>query len=179
MTLKEFAETWRARADLLQDRALKDRLGVVAANEVSAMVKRRVFLDGIAIDGTQIGQYSTRPAYFSTDQPGLPKISPKGKTKRAKKTRYSETGYAGFRRLVGRQNSHVDLHLTGATFRGCGVGVNASNFPAFGIKTKEATERIDGNEKRFGKIILTPNAIEREAGRSAALRELQYILNIR
>lgn len=87
MDLKEFAETMRVRAALLNDPDLRERLGVVACNQVNAEVKRRVFRDGVAMDGSQIGRYSTKPGYFSVSQPGLPKIAPKGKngSKREKK----------------------------------------------------------------------------------------------
>lgn len=178
MNLKEFSETMQARARLLQDPALRERLGVVAANEVSAIVKRRVFRDGISADGSQIGQYSTKPAYFSVSKPGVPKIAPKGKTKRAKKTYYSATGYKGYRSAVGRQSGKVDLNMTGATFGGVGVGTAQNGLPAFGIKTNEALQRIEGNEDRFDKVTVTPNESERLAGRDAALRELKFVLGL-
>lgn len=180
MDLKEFAETMRVRAALLNDPDLRERLGVVACNQVNAEVKRRVFRDGVAMDGSQIGRYSTKPGYFSISQPGLPKIAPKGKngSKRAKKTFYSEEGYRGYRQAVGRQVGKVDLNMTGATFNGVGVGVGSNGMPAFGIRTKEALDRIEGNEERFSKITVTPSEQERLEGRNAALRELKFVLGI-
>ena len=180
MTLAELQQQLEARAKLLNDAGLKERLAIVASNEVSASVKRRVFRDGIAQDGSQIGSYSTTPARFSISTPGLPKLSPKSKppSTRAKKTYYSESGYKGFRNAVGRQNQKVDLNLSGATFQGVGTGVAPSGVPAFGIRTKEALQRIEGNEERFNCITITPNELERKAGIEAALRELKFILNI-
>lgn len=180
MDLKEFAETMRVRAALLNDPDLRERLGVVACNEVSAIKKREVFRDGIAMDGSQIGRYSTKPAYFSVSQPGLPKIAPKEKngSKRAKKTFYLEEGYKGYRQAVGRQGGKVDLNMTGATFNGVGVGVGSNGMPAFGIRTREALVRIEGNEEHFGKNIMTPGENIRLAGRNAALRELKFVLGI-
>jgi hypothetical protein len=180
MTLSEFSNTLNARAALMKDPALRERLGVVAANEVSAMVKRRVFRDGVSTDGSQIGQYSTKPGWFSTSTRGLPKLAPKGKngSTRAKKTIYSEQGYRGFRVAVGRQAGKVDLNLTGATFRGVGVGIGGNGLPAFGITTQEALQRIEGNEERFDTVTVTPSEQERVAGREAARRELKFILQI-
>jgi hypothetical protein len=180
MTLDDFQKHLQARGRLLRDPALRERLGVVAANRVSALVKRRVFRDGIAQDGSNIGQYSTKPGWFTTSAPGLPKLSPKGKppSNRAKKTIYSETGYKGYRNELGRQSAKVDLNLSGATFNGVGVGVGADGLPAFGIKTKEAVERIAGNEDRFDCITVTPNEQERSEGRADALEELKFILGI-
>lgn len=180
MTLYDFEKELQARVRLLSDPALRERLAVVAANRVSASVKRRVFRDGIAQDGSPIGQYSTKPGWFTTSAPGLPKLSPKGKppSNRAKKTIYSEIGYKGYRDAVGRQSNKVDLNLSGSTFNGVGVGVGADGLPAFGIKTKEAVERIEGNEDRFSCITVTPNEQERNEGRSDALAELKVILGI-
>ena len=180
MTLDDFSKHLKGQYLLLRDTAVRERLAVVAANRVSALVKRRVFRDGVAQDGSQIGQYSTKPGWFTTSAPGLPKLSPKGKppSKRAKKTIYSESGYKGYRNEVGRQSAKVDLNLTGSTFNGVGVGVNSDGLPSFGIKTKEAVERINGNEDRFSCITITPNDQERNDGREDALAELKFILGL-
>ena len=180
MNLSDFGEKLHGLAALLRDPAIRERMSIVAANQVSAEVKRRVFQNGIAQDGSQIGKYSTKEGWFSTSRPGLPKISAKGKppSNRAKKTLYSATGYKGYREAVGRQSGKVDLNLTGSTFNGVGTGVGRDGLPAFGIKTTEAKNRIAGNEERFDCITVTPNEQERESGREAAKRELQFILGI-
>ena len=179
MTNAEFVAILRQRAAALSDPALRDRLATVAALRVSADVKRRVFQNGTAQDGSQIGQYSTRPAYFSTSIPGVPKISPKSKVgRKGNKTFYSETGYSGFRKAAGRQSVKVDLNLTGATFHGVGVGVASNGIPAFGIKTNEALKRIEGNEDRFDCVTVTPNEQEIESAREDVREELRIVLGI-
>ena len=85
MTPNELSARLRIMQEALQNPALRDRMAVAACNQISALVKRRVFRDGIAQDGGKIGSYSTKPAYFSTSIPGLPKVAPKGKAKRAKR----------------------------------------------------------------------------------------------
>lgn len=179
MTLDEFVAVLHARAALLRDPALRERLALIAANRVSALVKRRVFQNGTAQDGSAIGQYSTKPGYFSVNNPGVPKIAPKSKVgRKGNKSFYSETGYAGYRKAVGRQSQKVDLNLSGATFQGVGVGTGLNGLPAFGIKTKEALQRIEGNEDRFDCVTVTPNQQERESAREDVREELRIILGI-
>lgn len=180
MSIDEFSQVLAQRVKLLESPAIRERLSLVAANQVSALVKRRVFRDGIAQDGNSIGNYSTKPAWFPAKGKGLPALAPKGKppSKRAKKTVYSSQGYKGYREMVGRQSNVVDLNLTGSTFNGVGTGVGPSGIPAFGIKTKEAIDIIDGNEQRFNKVTITPNAAEVKAGREAAQNELKFILGL-
>lgn len=180
MTLNEFVAVLNARAALLNDKALRERLALVAANRVSALVKRRVFQNGTAQSGSAIGSYSKKPAYFAINRPGLPKISPKSKVgRKGNKTYYAAGGYAEFRAAAGRQSSKVDLNLTGATFNGVGVGTGSGNLPAFGIKTGEALDRIEGNEKRFSAVIVTPNLQEMESAREDVREELRIIFKIK
>lgn len=169
----------RGRVAILQDRALRERLALVAANRVSALVKRRVFQNGTAQDGSSIGDYSTKPAYFSTNKPGVPKIAPKSKVgRKGNKTYYAAGGYAEYRKAVGRQSAKVDLNLTGATFAAVGVGQSANGLPAFGIKTKEALHRIEGNEDRFNAVTVTPNQQEIESAREDVRKEIRIALGI-
>jgi len=180
MTLEEFIEANRAKIRLLEDRALNERLGVVACNRISALVKRRVYRDGIAQNGSPIGRYSTKEGYFTTSLPGLPKIAPKSKVgRKGNKTFYSKTGYKGYREAVGRQSETVDLNLTGATFQATGVGQGQGGKIAFGIKNRRAAEIMDSNEQRFGKIIASPNQTEVESAHDDVREELAIILKIK
>lgn len=180
MTLDDFSKTMSERAALLADPSLRERLAVVAANTVIVLVKRRVFRDGIAQDGSLIGKYSTTEAWYPIFKPGVPKISPKGKPEnsKAKKTFYSETGYSGYRARLGRQNSKVDLNLSGGTFNAVKIGVGEKGITGMGVITALARDIIEGNEARFDCVTVTPNEEERAAGRDAAKRELEFILGI-
>ena len=62
MTPNELSARLRIMQEALQNPALRDRMAVAACNQISALVKRRVFRDGIAQDGGKIGSYSTKPA---------------------------------------------------------------------------------------------------------------------
>lgn len=180
MTLEEFVELNKAKIRLLEDRELNERLGVVACNRVSALVKRRVFSEGEAQDGSKIGSYSTKEGWFTTNTPGLPKLSPKGKgpKPRAKKTVYQEQGYKGFRTAVGRQSSYVDLNLTGSLFRSVGVGQGRGGTIAFGIKNDASADIMQGHEEKYSKIIATPNAQEIESAHDDVREELAIILRL-
>ena len=179
MTGTEFAAILRQRAAILQNSALRERLALVAAMRVSALVKRRVFQNGAAQDGSQIGTYSRKPGYFPTNTPGLPKIAPKSKVgRKGNKTYYAAGGYAEYRKAAGRQSAKVDLNLTGATFFGVGVGTGTNALPAFGIKTKEALDRIEGNEARFDAVTVTPNKEEIESAHEDVRKEIRIALGI-
>lgn len=179
MTNQELVAVLRGRIAALQNPALRERLAIVAANRVSALVKRRVFQNGLAQDGSKIGTYSTKPAYFATNKPGVPKIAPKSKVgRKGNKTYYAAGGYAEYRKAAGRQSQTVDLNLTGATFSGVGVGQAANRLPGFGIKTKEALQRIEGNEARFDAVTVTPNKEEIESARKDVRKEIRIILGI-
>jgi len=179
MTTEEFIAILNARTALLNDPNLRERLALIAANRVSAEVKRRVFFRGVAQDGSQIGQYSKKPAYFPKSTPGLPKLPGRSKVgRKGNKTYYSPAGYAGYRAATGRQNSKVDLNMTGATFDAVGVGNGPNGLPAFGIKTKEALNRIEGNEQRFQAVTVTPNDVEVQSAREDVREELRFIFGI-
>lgn len=86
-------------------------------------IKRRIFNEGMATDGGEIGQYSTKPIYVNpVNSPaafGRPigKTGSKFKTGTKKgqdhKTRYFPNGYKGFRDAIGRPTDKVNLSLSG------------------------------------------------------------------
>ncbi len=183
MTTEEFIAILNARTALLNDPNLRERLALIAANQVSVDVKRRVFQKGIAQDGLEIGKYSSTSAYFPINKPGLPSINPLGKNRRKpgqkqNKTFYAKDGYSQYRKRVGRQNNRVDLNLTGSTALAVGVGQVDNRLPAFGIKNADAVKIIDGNEQRFKANIITPSKSEVEAAREAVREELRFIFGI-
>ncbi|MDX1472236.1 MAG: hypothetical protein R3213_12125, partial [Flavobacteriaceae bacterium] len=101
------------------------RVSTAAAFRVLAEMKRRIFVNGLASDETQIGTYSTSPFYINPNSLiGVSKsgVSPQGKNGlsvfkngKAKKTRYLGNGYKELRELTGRQSNFVDLNFSGST----------------------------------------------------------------
>lgn len=92
----------------------------IAAFTTTAQMGERIFDEGKKEDGSEIGQYSTKPTYISLAVAPKPKGRPTGKTGKSKfkngedhKSKYFPSGYKGYRENIGRQTAHVDLSLTG------------------------------------------------------------------
>jgi len=122
--LAKSADSLAAKLKLLEPGgAIYDNIMRAVSLTMLSAVKRRIYLEGRAADGSDIGQYSTRPIYIN------PKNSPKdfgrpiGKTgskfktgeKKGQdhKTRYFPDGYKGFRNSIGRPVNKVNLSLSG------------------------------------------------------------------
>jgi hypothetical protein len=162
------------------------RISAAAAFAVIGEYKQRIFTEGLATDGTPIGQYSTRPYYQNPNAlVGVPTggIVPQGRTGKtqfkngkAYKTRYLARGYAELRELTGRQSNTVDLNFSGSLERS--IQVVQEDSTAFIRYTNEIeTEKMIGNELRFGRTISEPTEDERETGIRAAQLEIESILN--
>lgn len=162
------------------------RIQTAASIVVLAEMKQRIFSDGIATDGSAIGQYSTNPFYQNPDDlVGVPssQVKPLGKNgsatfKNGKKkvTRYLPQGYAELREILGRQAETVDLNLSGSLERDFTIGDNDGNI-AVGIINEESIQKMDDNEERFGKEISFPTDDEIEKGNNAASIEIGEIFN--
>lgn len=152
-------------------------LALVAAKELEAVMKRRIFQDGKAQNGQQIGKYSTKPIYVNPNKPkkGLPKsklskLKPRGKDPKSgtrfkngkpRKTHYLDKGYSGLRRVFGRQNSKVDLNLTGSLR--LSIKTVSRRSAAAVVFTDAADQaKARGNERRFRKRIFSPSLSEKE-----------------
>ena len=142
--------------------------------DLQADMIQRVFDAGVDSQGAEIGKYSTKPMYYSLSQKNsqMRSSSLKGKGKfsnspefangKKRKSQYFPGGYSEFRSTVGRQNSKVDLRLTGSLLRSIQVGVG-SNQVSLGFNNDDEYEKAKGNEERFNKIIFAPSITEIEA----------------
>lgn len=161
------------------------RVSTAAAFTVLAQYKRRIFVDGLATDGSQIGQYSTNPYYQNPNNlqgVALSGVSPLGKNGldtfkngRKKKTRYLAGGYKELRELTGRQSDFVDLNFSGSTEGSIQVGQRGEEV-VIGFANEQSAEIMAGNEERFGKEIVATSEEEREIGIKAARNELLAII---
>lgn len=139
---------------------------LVGAKSGEAIIKRRVFNQGLDKNGNKIGDYSTKSAYFSRGQfvrksafkPGGKK-NPKRKNKKDPKTMYIAEGYKGLRSVNGRQVGYVDLQYTGDLFQSIQI-VGQGDRPVLKIITKKEADISEGLEKRFGKTIFELGASE-------------------
>jgi hypothetical protein len=162
-----------------------ERLSQVAAFNVIAEYKNRIFVEGRTTDGTQIGQYSTVPFYQNPNKlPGVSSagVTPQGKTGQSRfkngnphKTRYLPQGYKELRELTGRQSATVDLNFSGSLERSVKV-VQEDNRAIIRYTVPEETEKMTANEERFGQLIHELSDEENEIGTTAAAEELRAIL---
>ena len=143
-----------------------DKAKIAGANQIEADFKKRVFTDGKKTDGSDIGVYDTVPTYVSIDgakkkygsQLKSSALKPIGKTGQSKfkngkphKSQYFGDGYAGFRAQVGRQNSKIDLNLTGNLQDSIATGVTQKGLQ-LGFINSEGAELASYHDQRFGEI---------------------------
>lgn len=135
------------------------------AGSTQGEVIERIFDDGLASDGSQIGQYSTRPISISRkNQP-----TNTGQT-------YFKGGYKEFRAKAGRQNSYVDLALTTELRREFSTNVSfVDGSWQWSIVTNK--DKANGNEKRFGKRIFALSEDESVRHAKRIERKLIQYLN--
>ena len=188
ISIQEYKKRLKIVVELLKNTPrLIQNIAVVAGKAMYAEFVQRIFNKGLAADGSPIGSYSTKPAYFNPKQKGQsgvpkpriglpqtrvvkgkrqPALSPIGKggqtvfkNGRPHKTAYVKTGYAGFRKAYGRQNSRVDLNLTGSLFLSVQLATTKSGVILF-FATQNEAKKARGNELKFGKIIFNTNSKE-------------------
>lgn len=181
MTPKEFYERLLAYQNEVKEKTLD--ILEVAAFEVLAEMQNRIFNKGLAADSSKIGTYSTEPIYVSVPYKGLPKSGLKkvgkvrkdGKAKKTKKTSYMEKGYKEFRGKVGRENSFVNLDLTGSLRLSMIVDKKNQSQVVLRIKKSKDTEKARANETRFGKNIFSMTLAEKKIFLEALEREILLI----
>lgn len=125
---------------------------VPAANKLLADTKNRITNEGKASDGSKIGSYSTRPAYYSKNQfvkKGA--FKPQGKAGRNKnaKSMYLQQGYKQFKEVQGRQSQFINSELSGDTMLAYQSQVQGNADILQGLTTQKAAKIRQGNEKRF------------------------------
>ena len=161
------------------------RISQVAAFQVIAEYKQRIFFEGLDSSGSPIGQYSVNPFYInplSLTTVSASGIKPMGKNGQSvfkngnpHKTKYLTQGYAELRTLTGRQAEKVDLNFSGSLFESIKVTENG-NVSSVTYTNDEMANIMEFNEERFAKVISEVSDAEREIGETAAQNELLAIL---
>ena len=154
------------------------QISVIAANEAMAEMLDRIFVKGLAADGTKIGDYSNDPIYVSVPYPQLRNAGLRKKGRQGKKTKRSaffSKGYKEFRQQAGRQSGFVDLNLTGSLFNSVKVGKYQGKVVIF-FDQDESIVKAQGNEKRFGKEIFTLSREGIKIVNEAIARELNLLI---
>ena len=161
------------------------RISQVAAFQVIAEYKQRIFFLGLDTSGGSIGQYSVNPFYInplSLTTVSAGGVKPQGKNGQSvfkngnpHKTKYLTQGYKELRDLTGRQSNTVDLNFSGSLFQSIKV-TESGSVSAITYTNDEMANIMVFNEDRFAKDISTVSNEEREMGETAARNELLAIL---
>lgn len=130
----------------------------------------RVTDEGLAADGTKIGQYSTDPMYVSgsaTPPPKSPLVGKEGEAKKKNgqpyKSKYYASGYQGYKTEIGRNVlGSVNLSLKGTMIADFSLNNNFSDAPiqtskgwGLGFRQKLNADILKGNELKYKKAILS------------------------
>lgn len=137
-----------------------------AALTVNADMSERIFVDGKASDGSDIGKYNTTEELYVNPKNAPKKFPTKGKEGNAKfkdgtphKTGYFES-YAEFRKKVGRKTNKVNLVLFGALQSNLSNGVKPNDRGAsLGLSEINAL-KAEGQEEHWSKLIFKHTADE-------------------
>jgi hypothetical protein len=161
------------------------RISQVAAIQVIAEYKQRIFLNGLDSSGSAIGQYSVNPFYINPltlTTVAADGVIPEGKNGQKvfkngnpHKTKYLTQGYKQLRQLTDRNSETVDLNFSGSLFESIKV-TESGTVSAITYTNDELAGIMETNEARFGKDISTVSETEREIGEVAARNELLAIL---
>jgi hypothetical protein len=184
MTISERLEIL---SQVVNDERTARRISQVAAIQVIAEYKQRIFFLGLDSLGSQIGTYSVNPFYInplSLTTVASSGIKPEGKNGNTvfkngnpHKTKYLKQGYKELRELTDRQSGTVDLNFSGSLFQSIKVTESGLN-SAITYTNDEMAAIMEFQEspERFAKDISTVSTAERELGETAARNELLAIL---
>lgn len=152
-------EVINAFVDKMDAEQVADRVGLAAMTEMQGEYIERIFTQGLKSDGTPIGTYSTKPAYYTKEQfvrKGAFKAQGKTSSKdfangNKRKSMYIGTGYAGLRKVQGRQNEKKDYNYSGSLKQGFSVLKDGAEV-LFGQSSQFEIKKMKGLEKRDGSV---------------------------
>lgn len=183
MTLEQYIEKLGRQIKVLED---TDEANYLAAQSVHAMQVERIFTNGIASDGTKIGDYSTKDIYINPNNPNVGiKFPPEGKTGKKVhkngdpyKTKYFE-GYKAFRANQGRDSNTVNLDNIGRLKSEYENSLKRDSDNAY-IAELHSEDNIDkaiGNQARFNKKIFGLTEEEAETYTTILNQEIETALH--
>lgn len=185
MALENIKERLRLLQSALANPQIQKRVATAAAFASIGEYKRRIFVNGLASDLSQIGTYSEAPFYQNPNNllgVSVSGVTPLGKngldtfrSGRKKKTRYLEGGYKELRELTGRQSDFVDLNFSGSTQGAIQVGEQGEEV-VIGFVDEKSFLIMQGHEERYGKEIISFSQEERDFAIKAARNEFLAII---
>lgn len=172
MDLAQYLQRLNQLAQTVQQAALENAV-VPNANELLATTKQRI-IDGKDSDNGDIGSYSKKAGYYSKEQ-FVNKSQFKGIGKnggKPRKTMYLPQGYYEFRGIQGRDNTKVNVTLSGDTNNRYQLKYDGKSV-IMGMTTKKASDIRKGQEKRFEKTIYQSTKQELEQYNKNVAEDLQ------
>lgn len=155
------------------------RIRVPAANKLLAATKNRIIQEGRASDGSKIGSYSTKPAYYSRKQ-FVRKGSFKGigKTGKKRKSMYIADGYRGFRAAQGLETKFVNMELSGDLMLSYVSDADSNANITQGLKTENSAQKRRGLEKRFKPFLKSTKEEIETFNKECALEFAKLTVNV-
>ena len=150
------------------DSVMPDIIAIQTMNEVMAEHKDRIFGKGLATDGSEIGEYSKKPAYFSKDEfIRKAAFTPQGKEKKGpfkngkeRKSMFLTNGYSEFRGIQGRRNDKKNYKFSGDLERSLNV-VKIGETVFYGTTNQGASDKYHGLTEQSGKEVFPLSLAER------------------
>lgn len=155
------------------------RIRVPAANALLAATKNRITDEGRASDGSKIGSYSTKPAYYSRKK-FVKKGAFKGVGKnggKPRKTMYIADGYKGFRGVQGLQTAFVNMELSGDLMLSYVSVPKENGNITQGLNTQVSANKRAGLEKGFKPFLRSTKEEIDEFNKECALGFAELTIN--
>jgi hypothetical protein len=170
MDIKEhLARIKELAAKVSKSEALKIR--VPAANLLLANTKNRIANEGRNSNVGKIGNYSTKPAYYSRKQ-FVKKGAFKGVGKnggKPRKTMYIATGYKGLRAAQGLKTDTINAEYSGDLMLSYVSVPDGNANIKQGLNTELSARKRAGLEKRFGPLLKSTKEEIAEFNKECAL----------
>lgn len=184
ITLTEYQDKLRQLASAGAEKAM-EAIIVPAANELLANIKNRIIREGRKSDGSVIGNYSVKPAYFEREQfIQQGKFKPQGKTGKAQfksgafhKSMYLKSGYKELRDIQGRPTDKINEFYSGSTMLSYVLQAKDKEV-LLGLSNEKSAKIRAGQEKRFGAIFSATEQEKKEYSDNVAKQSNEFVTKI-
>jgi len=144
----------------------------IAASTLVAKQLERIHEDGIATDGSKIGDYSDKPYFTSSDKFVSTGGIPKDKISKNKKWVQLPEGYKSFRKYSGRQTDFKDLDYSSSLRQAYLYQLTEKGFVTFYAGGESGDEATPINKMRWNESIAKKEII------SPSDEEVDLVVNI-
>jgi hypothetical protein len=151
------------------------QVGFFAVAQLEAAQKRRIFTQGLKVDGSKIGSYKAYTAYFGAKDYNAPSyFVPNTKGGKSFKT---NKGWAGLREAEGFQTQNVDLQHKQDLKDSIQTIYNGGTIWSLVCASPIQQKKIDAAEKRYGAIFYAMTASDERQLQIDIEDKIQDIIN--